>query len=237
MLLQQCWLQAYLNDRPFKVFMEGTYSSERIARSGVPQGAVLSPLLFNIIMYDMPGDEGICVCEYPVDLAFYTQHPNLRIGTDTLEQQLTALHNWSKQWGLKINFNKSKCMLFTNKRISRLPITVGGQQLEFTKQFKYLVVMLDSIQLHWHHQMEYLKQSCARLLNLLQSISHRHWAADRELLLYLYKILIRSRLDYAAPLYGTAAPSNFLQLNSIQNRCLRLATGCRKTSPAASLEV
>ncbi|KAF2367617.1 hypothetical protein FHG87_001621 [Trinorchestia longiramus] len=27
------WLQAYLKDRPFKVFMEGTYSSERIAKT------------------------------------------------------------------------------------------------------------------------------------------------------------------------------------------------------------
>ncbi|KAF2346909.1 Reverse transcriptase domain [Trinorchestia longiramus] len=44
------WLQAYLKDRPFKVFMEGTYSSERIAKSGVPQGAVLSPLLFIIMI-------------------------------------------------------------------------------------------------------------------------------------------------------------------------------------------
>ncbi|KAF2343939.1 Reverse transcriptase domain [Trinorchestia longiramus] len=54
-------LQAYLKDRPFKVFMEGTYSSERIARSGVPQRAVLSPLLFNIMMYDTPVEEGICL--------------------------------------------------------------------------------------------------------------------------------------------------------------------------------
>ncbi|KAF2360528.1 hypothetical protein FHG87_008715 [Trinorchestia longiramus] len=114
---------------------------------------------------------------------------------------------------------------------------VGAQQLEFTKQFKYLGVMLDSPQLRWHHQVEYLKQSCAPLLNLLQSISHRNWGADRELLIHLYKTLIRSRLDYAAPLYGTAALSNLLQLNSIQNNCLRIATGCRKTSPAASLKV
>ncbi|KAF2344167.1 Reverse transcriptase domain [Trinorchestia longiramus] len=109
------WLQAYLKNRPFKVLMEGTYSSERIVRSGVPQGAVLSPLLFNIMMYDTPLEKGICSCEYADDLAFYTQHPNLRIATDTLQEQLTALHNWSKQWGLKINFNKTKCMLFTNK--------------------------------------------------------------------------------------------------------------------------
>ncbi|KAF2354379.1 Reverse transcriptase domain [Trinorchestia longiramus] len=228
------WLQAYLKDRPFKVFMEGTYSSGRIARSGVPRGAVLSPWLFNIMMYDMPVEEGICSCEY-ADLAFYTQHTNLCIAMDTLQQQLTALHNWSKQWGLKINFNKTKCMLFTNKRINPLSITVGVQQLEFTKQFKYLGVM-DSPQLHWHHQVEYLKQFFAPLLNLLQSISHRHWGADRELLIYLYKTLIRSLLDYAAPLYGTAVLSNLLQLNSIQNHCLRIATGCQKTS-AASLEV
>ncbi|KAF2356705.1 Ribonuclease H domain [Trinorchestia longiramus] len=231
------WLQAHLKDRPFKVFMEGTYSSEKIARSGVPQGVVRLPLLFNIMMYDTPVEEGICSCEYADDLAFYTQHPNLRIATDTLQQQLTALNNWSKQWGLKINFNKTKCMLFTNKRINPLPITVGGQQLEFTKQFKYLGVMLDSPQLRWHHQVENLKESCAPLLNLLQSISHRHWGTDQELLIYLYKTLIRSRLDYAARLYGTAALSNLLQLNSIQNHCLRIATGCRKSSPAASLKV
>ncbi|KAF2354681.1 hypothetical protein FHG87_014563 [Trinorchestia longiramus] len=114
--------------------------------------------------------------------------------------------------------------------------TMGGQQLEFTKQFKYLGGILDSPQLRWHHQVEYLKQSCAPLLNLLQSISHRHCSAARKVLICLYKTLIRSRLDYAAPLYGTAVLSNLLQLNSIQNHCLRIAAGCRKTSPAASLE-
>ncbi|KAF2351140.1 Reverse transcriptase domain [Trinorchestia longiramus] len=158
------WLQAYLKDRPFKVFMEDTYSSERRVRSGVPQGAVLQFLLLNIMMYNMTVEEGICSCEYADDLAFYTQHSNLCIATDTLQQQLTALHNWSKQWGLKINFNKTKCMLFTNKRINPLSIAVGGQQLEFTKQFKYLGVMLDSPQLRWHHQVNDLNKKMAKLL-------------------------------------------------------------------------
>ncbi|KAF2350044.1 Reverse transcriptase domain [Trinorchestia longiramus] len=67
------WLQAYLKDRPFKVFMVGTYSSERIARSGVPQGAGLSPSLFNIMMYDTPVEEGICSCEYANTLIFALQ--------------------------------------------------------------------------------------------------------------------------------------------------------------------
>ncbi|KAF2354575.1 Reverse transcriptase domain [Trinorchestia longiramus] len=83
------WLQVYLKDRPFKVFMEGTYSSERIARGGVPQGAELSPLCHkrqchNTMMCDTPVKERICSYEYDDDLVFYTQHCNLRIATDTL---------------------------------------------------------------------------------------------------------------------------------------------------------
>ncbi|KAF2358319.1 Reverse transcriptase domain [Trinorchestia longiramus] len=127
------WLQAYLKDRPFKAYIEGTYSSVRIAKSGVLLGAVLSPLLFNIMMYDMPMEAGICPCEYTDDLALCTQHPNLHIAMVALQQQLNALHNWSKQWDLTINLHKSKCTHFTNKKINPLPITVAGQQLEFIK--------------------------------------------------------------------------------------------------------
>ncbi|KAF2352107.1 Reverse transcriptase domain [Trinorchestia longiramus] len=148
-------------------FIEGTYLSVRIAKSGVLR--VLSTLLLNIMMHDMPVEAGMCSSQYVDDLALYTHHPNLHIATNTLQQQLTALHNWSKQWGLKINLKK-QCMHFTNKKIDPLPISVGGQQLEFIQQFKYLGVMLDSPQ---HYQLEYLKQSCAPLLNLLQSILHR----------------------------------------------------------------
>ncbi|KAF2354306.1 hypothetical protein FHG87_014938 [Trinorchestia longiramus] len=46
-----------------------------------------------------------------------------------------------------------------------------------------------------------------------------------------------SRLDYAAPLYGTAAPSNLSKLNSIQNQCLRIATKSSKTTLITSLQI
>ncbi|KAF2364131.1 Reverse transcriptase domain [Trinorchestia longiramus] len=81
------WLQAYLKDRSFKVSIEDTYSSVRIAKSGVPQG-VLSPLLFNITIHDMLVKAGICSCEYANDLAFYTHCLNLHVATDTPQQQL-----------------------------------------------------------------------------------------------------------------------------------------------------
>ena len=47
------WLKVYLNDRRFQVFFEGELSSMRRIGSGVPQGAILSPTLFNILMHDI----------------------------------------------------------------------------------------------------------------------------------------------------------------------------------------
>jgi len=48
------WLRDYLSDRSFKVFFEGEYSTLRKIKAGVPQGAILSPLLFNVVMSDIP---------------------------------------------------------------------------------------------------------------------------------------------------------------------------------------
>jgi hypothetical protein len=47
------WLRMYLSDRRFQVFFEGEFSSVRKMCSGVPEGAILSPTLFNVLMHDI----------------------------------------------------------------------------------------------------------------------------------------------------------------------------------------
>ena len=118
-----------------------------------------------------------------------------------------------------------------------MPLTVDGYILEFVNQYRYLGVVLDAPRLRWEPQINSLKLNCIPIMNLLQCISSRHWGADRAVLIKLYKVLIRSRLDYAAAFYGSAAHSNLSKLNIIQNNCLRIALGCRKTTPVSSMEV
>jgi hypothetical protein len=48
------WIQEYLSSQTFKVFFEEVYSEEHLISAGVPQGVVLSPTLFNVIMSDLP---------------------------------------------------------------------------------------------------------------------------------------------------------------------------------------
>ncbi|KAF2344136.1 Reverse transcriptase domain [Trinorchestia longiramus] len=224
------WIHSYLTNRSFQVYFEGSYSSVRRARSGVPQGGILSPMLYNLMMSDIPMQTGVQACDYADDLRFFTAHEDLHVATDKLKIQMDSLNKWSQQWGLKINCIKTKIMCFANKRVTPISIFLCRQLLTFDQRYKYLGVILDAPHLRWEPQINYLKQTSIPILNILQSISHRHWGTDRKVLLKRYKALVRSCLDYAAPLHGTAAPSNLSKLNSIQNQCLRIATGCRKTT-------
>ena len=48
------FLQSYLTGRTFTVVVDGASSSYRTQRAGLPQGAVLSPILFTLYISDIP---------------------------------------------------------------------------------------------------------------------------------------------------------------------------------------
>ena len=61
------------------------------------------------------------------------------------------------------------------------------------------------------------------------------WGADRNVLLRLYRTLVRSKLDYGCIVYGSARKSYLRKLDAIHNQGLRLALGAFRTSPVNSL--
>ena len=68
-------------------------------------------------------------------------------------------------------------------------------------------------------------------------LSHTNWGADRNVLLQLYRSLIRSKLDYGSIVYGSARKSYLIQLDTVHRQRLRLVLGAFRTSPVESLYV
>ena len=74
-------------------------------------------------------------------------------------------------------------------------------------------------------------------MNILKALAGTTWGADREILLKIYKVFIRSKLTYGATAIASAANSRLENLNKVQNAALRAALGARRTSPITALQV
>ena len=71
----------------------------------------------------------------------------------------------------------------------------------------------------------------------MKAVSHHQWGADKKFLTMMYESSVLSNINFGVELYGTAAETDLKALEIIQNDCLRIITGCRRTSPFNSLEV
>ena len=71
----------------------------------------------------------------------------------------------------------------------------------------------------------------------MKSLASTRWGSDRNVLLHLYRTLVRSQLDYGCIVYGSGNKQALNSLNSIHHQGIRLATGAFKTSPVESLYI
>ena len=103
-------------------------------------------------------------------------------------------------------------------------------------QAKFIGLLFD-YKLSFIPHIIFLKSRCTKSLDLIKVLSNTTWGADRQVLLRLYRALIRSKLDYGCIVYGSARPSYIKRLDTVHNQGLRLCLGAFRTSPVQSLYV
>ena len=101
------WVQAWLSNRLTWVTFDAEKSKTVILKQGVPQGSVLSPLLFLFYINDLPnGIAQFNVSLFADDVAVWSQSYGLLQAEQSLQTNLNHIAEWSKQW-------KSECFFFT----------------------------------------------------------------------------------------------------------------------------
>jgi hypothetical protein len=232
------FISSFLKDRQFKVRVGNTLSDPHEQEMGVPQGCILSVTLFSVKINSIVKavNPGIECFLYVDDFCICYRSKHMHTIERQLQQVLNNLHKWSNENGFKFSKTKTKCMHFCNVRKLHLDpeLTLDNTPIEVVKEFKFLGLVFDS-KLSFIPHIKYLSDKCQRALNLIRVVSSMDWGADREVLLRLYRSLIRSKLDYGCIVYGSARNSYIKKLDTIHNQGLRLALGAFRTSPIASL--
>jgi len=108
------WFNCYLRGKQSKVKFRGQTSTSRNVRTGVPQGAVTSPLLFSFYLAKLPKPpSNIKVVQYDDDISVYTSGTNLVNLENNLNFYLVKLSKFLSERELVLSPEKSTVTLFT----------------------------------------------------------------------------------------------------------------------------
>jgi ribonuclease HI len=232
------FIHRFLNDRKFCVRLGPVQSSSYPQEMGVPQGAILSVTLFslkiNTIAECLPND--VQKCLFVDDFTIYYTSCSMPSIERKLQLSLNRLSKWAGENGFKFSQQKTVCMDFCSLRGLHPPpaLLLEGQAVPVVQETKFLGVLFDR-KLSFKSHIHQLKANCTKKMNLLKVVSRFGWGADKDTLLKLYRAIIRSKLDYASIIYGSARPSYLKVLNTVHHQGLRLALGAFRTSPVPSL--
>ena len=229
------WINAFLQDRSIQVRIGTTLSDNFTVENGLPQGSVLSPILFLIAINDL-APENVKYSLFADDTAIWKTGKNIKHIQKQIQRALDEIQDWCNRWGFKISIAKTSFVLFHKGKGKVVHLSLNGQPLNKAKNVKFLGMVLDQA-LTWKDHVEYLVEKCQKRINILKLLTGSKWGADKETMVILYKTLIRSMLDYGSVIYHSASKTTMQKLDVIQSQSLRLCCGALKCTPVGALEV
>ena len=222
------WYETYLRGREVTVIISNKKSEIKKLTKGVPQGSVLGPMLFSIYTRELARileQHNVKYKLYADDTQFYIPVKSVQETQRKIEAIMKDIKNWMVKKKLKMNEDKTECMLFGTKKLLKRyenfnQIKLGKTTIEITKKVKDLGVFIDN-----ELKMEDQIKSTVRICNYhIRNIAFIRKYLDRNALQTLVSNHILSRLDYCNTLYYALSKSLLKKLQRVQNSAARLIT-------------
>ncbi|GFU91524.1 RNA-directed DNA polymerase from mobile element jockey [Trichonephila clavipes] len=132
-------------DRNFSVRINDTYSSHRPTEAGVAQGTLISPLLFNIYVNDIPTHDNTTLCMFADDTAILASHTEPKLVARAINRHFLVLEDWFSKWKIALNVTKTEAVFFTRKtRLTYPDIFLHNEKIPWSQNTKFLGVTLDN---------------------------------------------------------------------------------------------
>jgi hypothetical protein len=115
-------------------------------------------------------------------------------------------------------------MLFTRRRIQNpRPVALFGEPIVWVDTTRYLGVTLDK-RLTWSTHIDQVRRKASQRLGVLGPVLNRRSGLSIRNGVLLYRQLIRPMMDYACPVWRSAARCHIRKLQVLQSKCIRIAT-------------
>ena len=229
----QGWFSSYLRGRQQAVRANQEFSDWCSLATGVPQGGILSPLLFSLFINSITS---IIKCSYHLyadDLQLYAQAEigNLDDCISSLNADLLAIGDWSQKFGVGVNVGKCQAILIGSsyhlkhlniKQI--MPIKFYNMVIPLSPHVKDLGLNIDDT-LNWNKQVCRISKNVTATLRSLYRFKHFLPAKTKTLLV---QSLVLPVIDYADVCCSDLSYDLLNKLDRLLNNCIRFIYGLRK---------
>ena len=216
-------LYSFLKSRNQRVKINSNYSSWKEMISGVPQGSILGPLLFNIFINDLfffvnESD----VCNYADDNTLSYADYELEKIVEKLENDISNLEEWFKHNGLTLNEKKCQFMIIEPSWITRneiTEITINNKVIQESSKAKLLGLNLCN-DLSMDEHVKSISKKASKKLQALARIAPFLDEQKRKLLMNSF---ITSQFNYCPIIWMFCQRRSNNIINKIHERALRIA--------------
>lgn len=220
--------------RELQFVINGEITESYLSYKGVPQGSILSPLLFNIYVAKCKNyvSKECNIIQFADDTAVFIGSSNLPRSLQLLESSVNRLASFLNSRGLDISSTKSALVVFARNRKSSLSYSINlcGSTIKSSSSYKFLGITLDS-KLNGRIHTEALVTKCSKLTNVIRSLRGIWWGASPSLLLNIYKSLVRGSMEYGCFALPINNKGLMEKLEKVQRRALKFCIGLRQSTP------
>ena len=196
--------------------------------SGVPQGSVLGPHLFNVFINDLFCNiKKAKISAYADDKQLYFSNANARIVQKTLNSELAVVSSWITDNGLLLHVNPEKCesLIFrrTNSKYNQIEeekinFSVDGTLIEPSTTCKLLGVHIDE-RLNFNN---HVASICKKINKQIAVISRFRKLLSIQTKLTLYKAYFLPHFTHCSTVWMHCGKTASDKLEKLNKWALRL---------------
>ena len=225
------WIRGYLSNRVSKVYYKGHITECRHFELGTPQGGVLSPFLFNILINKLITNlktklkirniSAVIIC-YADDICFRTKT------MQDMQTLMTFFYELTIKNGLIISIHKTKLQLHDNVIGD---VKIGETPIAKCNSYKYLGIETPLPD-------DYVQQLIVKLksrLRPLRVLAGKSAGVNIKMCRTFYLAYIRSLVDYNALHLCIRTYREIQSLDKVQNEAMRIILGCPVTTRVVNM--
>ncbi len=213
------WVKQFLTGRKQRVKIGKYTSSFESVNGGVPQGTVLGPILFMIMINDLLADWD--------DRWKYVDDSSVsetlsRYQVSNFQTILEGITQWCARNNMSLNPRKCKeiFVCFWKNNPNFPPMIVDEQPIEVVKSAKLLGLIFQD-DLKWNDHVNYIVKKSAKRLYMLRLLKRAH--CDTKTLISVYFSCVRPILEYCAQVWHYNIPEYLSkEIERIQSRALKI---------------